>query len=151
MTDETTPPAIEQHPFTMRELLEKMLRGWVLYESEQATSEQEKQPSPELEEVMTRICGGNQLEGHLLTLFGHWSNDIISMAAHYGLALARRQPNGDLLHDDGTVDTLLKGGKLEIVEIEPAPSLDHYWYKGQWNAPDPDGKDFAVFHVAGEV
>lgn len=146
----TPPPEPTQHPFTMRDLLEKMFRGWILLEQSYVERVGGGTYTRTQEDCMVEACNNNVLEGHLLTLFGHWSNDVISLAAHYGLALARRQPDDTLLHDDGTVDTLLKGGKLEIVYIDPAPTPEHYWYKGQWNAPDPDGKDFAVFHVAGD-
>jgi hypothetical protein len=68
----------------------------------------------------------------MLKLFSHWSNDIIAMAAHYGVALARLQPDGTMLHDDGTIDTMMKGGKLTILSIEPPPSPAHFWHAGKW-------------------
>jgi len=131
----------------IKELLERMFRGWIIYESEQELLGQETQEPTLLEEAMIRACEGDELEGHLLTLFSHWSNDVQSIAAHYGLAIGRKQPDGSILHEDGTIDTLLKGGKLVIVHIDPAPSPAHYWYKGAWQAPDPDAETLAVRHV----
>lgn len=123
----------------MKELLTQMFTGWILREQEG------EMPDRFIEECMVEACGGDELRGHMLVLFGHFSNDIISLAAHYGIGLARKQPNGTLLHADGTIDTLLKGGELTIIEVPPAPSRQHYWYKGQWN--EPPGDDLAVFHV----
>jgi hypothetical protein len=77
-------------------------------------------------------------------VFGHWSNDVVDCAAHYGLTLARKQPDGSLLHADGTIDTLMAGGDLVVVDIDPAPSLEHYWYAGKWNASEKDFDDDAV-------
>lgn len=125
----------------MAELLHTMFEGWIQHEEDLKADEQ-----AQIEESMIKVCGGDQMAGCLLALFSHWSNDVSSIAAHYGIVLARRQPDGTLLHDDGTVDTLCKGGVLEIVYIGPAPSREHYWHKGQWNAPDEfkDGLDAPV-------
>ena len=127
--------ALDEDP--MKTMLRTMLQGWCDHEKTVEARGQETQAPTQLEEVYERL-GCTPGEARLMVLFGHWSNDVISEAAHYGLTVARRQPDGTLLHADGTVDTLLKGGVLEVVEIEPAPSPEHYWHKGQWNAPEPD-------------
>jgi hypothetical protein len=111
----------------MKELLRTMFEGWILRDQEG------EDPSRTSEECMTKACGGDELKGHLLTLFGHWSNDIVSLAAHYGIGLARKQPDGSLLHEDGTVETLLAGGVLTIIDVPPAPSPEHYWHAGAWH------------------
>ena len=127
--------ALDENP--MKTMLRTMLQGWCDHEKTVEARGQETQAPTQLEEIYER-AGCTPNEARLLVLFGHWSNDVISIAAHYGLTVARRQPDGTLLHADGTVDTLLKGGTLEVVEIADAPSPDHYWHKGRWNAPEPD-------------
>ena len=119
----------------MKSLLRTMFEGWCLLDVEQQTGAQ-LILSPE--ECMANVCNGDHLKGELLTVFGHWSNDIVRLAAHYGIGLARMQPDKTLLYEDGTVDTLLKGGKLTITEIPQAPSPEHYWHCGQWNAPEEE-------------
>lgn len=124
-------------PPHIKELLRMMFHGWVLREaSMEQRTEHTLEATRSEEDAMAEACGGDKLMGELLVLFGHWSNDIVSIAAHYGLGLARRQPDGTLLHDDSTVDTLMKGGKLEIIEVPPAPSREHYWHAGKWNLMD---------------
>jgi len=119
----------------MRRLLIRMFSGWILHEASYVTREEGPGGySITLEEAMTEACVGDAREGVLLALFGNWANDIISMAAHYGIGLARRQSDGTLVHEDGTVDTLLKGGVLTMIAIEPPPSPAHYWAAGKWNA-----------------
>lgn len=119
----------------MKELLVKMFSGWILHEAAFVPSETGPGGySITMEQAMTEACAGDAREGVLLTLFGHWANDVVSMAAHYGVGLARRQSDGTLLHEDGTVDTLLKGGVLTLIEIPPPPTPAHYWSAGQWNA-----------------
>lgn len=90
------------------------------------------------DETYARVCNGDEHKAQLLLLFSHWSNDIEGYAAHYGVGLAWKQPDGTFTHADGTIDTLLAGGEVTVIELPPAPSLDHYWYKGVWNAPEPD-------------
>ena len=127
--------ALDEDP--MKTMLRTMLQGWCDHEKTVEARGQETQAPTQLEEIYEQ-AGCTPGEARLLVLFGHWGNDVISEAAHYGLTVARRQPDGTLLHNDGTVDTLLKGGKLEVVDIPPAPSREHYWHKGRWNAPEPD-------------
>lgn len=124
-------------PGDMRELLVKMFSGWINYEASYVVGPDNKlHPTTTQEAAMLEACGGDAREAVLLQLFGHWSNDVIGMAAHYGVALARAQPDGTLLHDDGTVDTLMKGGKLTILSIEPPPSPAHFWHAGKWQLLD---------------
>lgn len=129
-------------PLPMRDILETMFRGWILHEASyehrtQSTIEAIRSP----EDAMAEACGGDRLAGELLCLFGHWTNDVTSIAAHYGLALARRQPDGTLLHDDCAVDTLMRGGVLEIVNIAPPPTPEHFWHAGAWTLPEPEQCD----------
>lgn len=133
----------------IKQLLHTMFTGWILHEAsyEQRTDSRiEATRSPE--DAMIEACGGDEQLANLLCLFSHWSNDVTSVAAHYGLTLARRQPDGTLLHPDGTVDTLIKGGVLEIVKIEPAPAPNYYWHEGRWNAPKEQITSVVVSNTA---
>jgi hypothetical protein len=118
----------------MRSLLRTMFEGWILREQLESIDSIDKSP----ERAMVEACGGDVLRGNLLVLFSHWSNDVVSIAAHYGVGLARKQPDGSLLHEDGTVDTLLKGGELTIINVPAPPSPEHYWHGGQWKAPEQE-------------
>jgi len=121
----------------MKELLTQMFTGWALHEaSYEHVTETTTAPTRSLENAMTEACGGDALRAQLLCVFGHWANDVLAYAAHYGVGIARKQPDGALLYEDGTVDTLMRGGVMTVVDVPPAPSLQHYWYKGVWNAPD---------------
>jgi len=56
----------------------------------------------------------------------------ISEEASCTVQIMAEQPDGTMLHDDGTVDTILKGGKLTILSIDPPPSPAHFWHAGKW-------------------
>lgn len=113
----------------IRTLLKQMMQGWILHEASYyapPAGDDEHDAivvgtySRDTTECMIEACGGDVLRGNLLDLFGHWSNDIQSVAAHYGLALRRDTEN-----------------KLFIDEnIPPAPSPEYYWHDDQWNGPE---------------
>lgn len=115
----------------MKTLLRQMFEAWILFERAAPTQRS-------MLHYYTLACDGDVTRGRLLELFDHWHTDVANMAAFYGLGLARKQPDGTLQHPDSSLDTLLKGGELTIIEVPPAPSIDHYWYKGQWVAPMED-------------
>lgn len=110
----------------MKPVLKAMLEGWCLMDNKAGF----KGTDVPDEEKMAQACDGNLLDGQLLTAMSHWSNDILSLAAHYGLGVARQQPDGSLVYDDGTVDTLLLGGTLIVVDVPAPPS--YYWHGGKW-------------------
>lgn len=112
-------------------LSKQMFAGWIYHEA----SYKDGVAGRSQEDAMTEACGGDNMRANLLCVFGHWSNDIVAIAAHYGVGLARKQPDGSLLYSDGTVDTLMRGGQLTIVEVPPAPSPRHWFNAGVWNEP----------------
>jgi hypothetical protein len=92
----------------VKELLETMFKGWKLHEDSWNGTTYNISDI----DAMVMACDGDKLKGELLYLFSYWSNDIQSIAAHYGVGY------------QGT--------------IEPPPSADH-WYDfkaKQWRAPD---------------
>jgi hypothetical protein len=132
-------------------LLRIMFEGVVIQANEQEARGQETQEPTRIEDAMTRACGGDALCGELLTLFTHWSNDVDALGAHLGVGLAHRQPDGELVFQDGTVDTLLRGGELTIVDVPPAPSPMHYWSGGRWVSAEQDDSTAEPKFDGGEV
>ena len=117
---------------TIKQVLRVILEGWVI---------QSKNDALRLDDAMIAACGGNKNQGYLLSLFSEWGNDIEAMANHFGLGTARKQPDGSLLFYDGTIDNLIKGGELVIVDIPPPPAPNWWWYRGQWNEPEVEPLD----------
>lgn len=127
----------------MREMLKQMFTGWALREAAYDHDSQEYTRSEE--DCMEQACDGDDLRAGLLVLFSHWSNDITSLAAHYGLELVRTAPDGTWWRQDGTIDTLLKPGALTVREdVPPAPSLTHWWNNGEWVDPEIEPSDVAA-------
>jgi len=110
----------------MKDLLRKMLQGVANYHNDS---------SMELEEHY-KLLFEDPREARLAMLFGHWFEDVVSMANYYNLDLVKRSPENEIIWRDHTVDTLLREGKHEVVEIPDAPSAEHWWYKGEWHAPE---------------
>lgn len=106
-------------PMTMRQILEQMFTGWQIYHQ----SWDGEKHTRDATDCMIEACDCDPLRGELLALFSHWSNDILSIAAHYGLALHT---------DENGVMTGVR------TDVPPAPSPEHYWYEGEWKAPDAD-------------
>jgi hypothetical protein len=127
----------------MRSLLRMMFTGWILHEeSYEQRTESTIQATRSEEDAMIEACGGDALLGQLLCLFGHWSNDVTSSAAHYGLEIVRVGPDGEEWRLDNTLDTLLKPGKMKIRDDVPAPPTGaHWWHKGEWRAPAVESLD----------
>lgn len=98
----------------MKDLLTVMFTGWQLHEDSWDPAASAYNRSPEA--CMIEAAGNNENIGHLLYFFSHWSNDIVSMAAHFGVGIA-----------DG-----------KIIEVPPPPHKDAFWYKGEWKLPDDE-------------
>jgi len=111
----------------VKELLRKMLEGWAIAYNENIKAS----------EAFDRICDDPR-EAQLLDLFGHWSNDVTSMANHYGLDCIKIAEDGEKIWNDNKIDTLLRKGVLTVVEIPEAPSIQHWWSEGKWKAPECD-------------
>ena len=94
----------------MKELLTIMFNGWKIHRD--SWDEGSQTHGVGEEEAMIQACNGDEKMGCLLKTFDHWEKDIISQAAHYGIGF----------NEDN-----------EIIEIPPAPSWNHYWYKGAWH------------------
>lgn len=99
----------------MKELLKQMFQGWILHEN--SWDSESHRYTRTAEDCMTEACGGDELKGQLLYLFGHWSNDIQCIAPFYGLALEHRPNSGPLYIKE---------------DVPPAPSPHHYWHNGEW-------------------
>lgn len=113
-------------PLPMRELLKRMFTGFMLHEASWDRGAGEYTRTED--DCFTEACGGNAIEGGLLSLFTYWSNDIQSLAPHYGISLER--------HEAPDEET---NGELYIREdIPPAPSPAHWWTDGEWKAPPED-------------
>lgn len=99
----------------IKNLLTTMFEGWKLHEANQGDAV---------------ACAGKAAEdekiGYLLYLFSHWSNDIMGLAPHFGVAL------------DIDADNHITG---ILTNILPAPSPEHYWDKGKWVGPPPMNSD----------
>jgi hypothetical protein len=99
-----------------------MFRGWkILHDSRvldggAPTGEYGMQS----EEAATKAVGGDELVGTILPLFAYWDNDIISVAAHFGVGYEYDEKTGEARVRD---------------DIPPAPSPYHYWDEGAWQAP----------------
>ncbi len=121
------------NPTTMKELLTQLYQGVIIREDSYVRGEDGRDgyyPMSE-EDAMIQACGGDVIRGNLLVLFNYWSNDISSMAAHYGVGLERQNADGTQW-----VDNYADLGKLVLIEIPPAPSPDYYWYEGTWCSPE---------------
>ena len=66
---------------------------------------------------MIEACQGNEALGAMLYYFSHWSNDILSVAAGYGIGVKKTDENE-------------RG--FEVVELPPKPETGKYW----WNQED---------------
>lgn len=96
----------------VRELLVVMFEGWRLHE---ASYHPPHGYERDRVECMTEAAGGDRLVGELAHLFSHWSEDVISVAAHYGVGWLA----------DGTFST----------DLPPPPSQEHWWTSGEWRPP----------------
>lgn len=114
----TTNPIDEfETTISMKELLRRMFREWMLHDV--SWDKETERYTRNDAECMTEACGGDEIMGSLLSLFGHRRNDVESLAPYYGIALARD-----------------KAGKLYIRDdIPPPPSLQHWWHEEEWTAP----------------
>lgn len=100
----------------MRHVLQQMLQGFIIHE--RSWDSEAEDYKLDMMEAMTEACGGNVLQGRLLYLFSHWSNDIINEAAHLGLRIGVVGDKSVVLND-----------------VPPAPSLNHWWDNDHWEAP----------------
>lgn len=127
----------------MKTLLKKMFTGWMLREASwivpptpgEGFPLNEPYYSKTEEQAMIEACGGNVIEGNLLVLFSHWSNDIQALAPYYGIYLDRDED-----------------GKLFIREdIPPAPSPEHWWNDNAWQEPeDTNGAELDAISQHGD-
>jgi hypothetical protein len=131
-SDESKAAYTGPRAYTVRELLLTMFNGWKLREESWVPGREGTTLGMTMgsyarneTECMIEAAGGDVLLGMLLSLFDHWGNDIMSIAAHYGLAFKN---NGD--------------GTCSIREdVPPAPSPLHWWddENQRWAEPlDPD-------------
>lgn len=97
----------------IRELLTCMFNGWRLHEA--SWDKDARKYTLDLTDAMTQAAGGDKMLGNLLDLFSYWSNDIQSVAAHYGIAI----------NEDGSVRT----------DVPPPPTPEHYWHNNEWCPP----------------
>ena len=100
----------------MKEVLTTMMRGWMIREA--SWDNVNGAYTKDEIEAMTEACDGDRLKGETLYFFSHWSNDIQSAAAHYGIAII-----------DG-----------KVVDIPAPPTPDHWWdcETSQWREPFKD-------------
>jgi hypothetical protein len=96
----------------MKDILEKMFQGWINYDKSWNTEKQKHDRDPM--DCYADACAGDHNMAQLLHLFSHWSNDIMSLAPHYGIA-----------YQDG-----------KIVEVPSAPSPLHWWDGNEWIEPE---------------
>lgn len=111
----------------VRELLLVMFEGWRLHEASYVDSEYTKTHL----DASVEAAGSDVMLGTLAFLFGHWSNDVIAVAAHYGVGFA----------SDGTVTS----------DLPAAPTPEHFWYEGEWRPPFDDSDDIGEDIVAGRT
>lgn len=111
---------------SMKELLKQMFQGWIIREESYVPPSNDRNfgsytKSPD--QAMVEACEGDEIRGQLLQLFGHWSNDIQCLSAHYGIALERDN-----------------AGKLFVNEnVMESPGPDHYWDLNTYSwKPIPD-------------
>lgn len=103
----------------MKELLLKMFNGWKIREESWDPATQKYGKCEE--EAMIEACGGDYAEGCLLSLFDHWSNDIMLIAPNYGVSYE---------HDEHGVITI-----RDDVPPPPEPLSEHkqyHWEDGVW-------------------
>lgn len=133
----------------MADLLRIMFKGWMIREASYVrnpewqalldkpnrTAEEDRQMTymsggdygKSEEDAMIEAADGNTNLGLLLHYFSHWSNDIQSIAAHYGIGLQRE---GDVADADS---------QMVLVDVPPAPSPLHWWNDDAWQEPiDPE-------------
>lgn len=100
----------------MQTLFRTMFKGWDLRESSWDPNKSPNwngdQYTRTPEECMTEAAGGDEHLGYILHLFSHWSNDIISMAAYYGVGIKSRE--GEFTG-------------FEVVDVPPAPGENYWW------------------------
>jgi hypothetical protein len=100
----------------IRELLLSIFQGWQV--REEMSPEAREQES--MEQTYARLSGGDELVGATLPLLTHWDNDLMSIAPHYGIAYE---------FDPAT------GSGYIREDVPPAPSPNHWWHRGAWQAP----------------
>lgn len=103
----------------VRELLMIMFEGWRLHEASWVAGDPVDgfggRYTREQIDCFVEAAGGDQTLGHLVSLFSEWSNDIVSMAAFYGIGFLA----------DETFST----------DLPPAPTPQHWWSEGRWMPP----------------
>lgn len=109
----------EGRPFSIKSMLHTMFTGW---QKREASWDGDQYTLSE-EEAMTEAANGDMLYGSLLHYFSHWSNDIQTAAAHYGIAFSNDEDKA--YH------------QLQIIDVPEPPSPDHWWDKGEWKEPHP--------------
>lgn len=106
----------------MRTILLTMFQGWKIRHD--SLLKDELNPPEDYDktdvEAATEAAGGDILIGNTLALIAYWDNDLISIAAYYGL---------DYVHDETTGEVTIR------TDVPPAPSTMHYWSDGAWQEP----------------
>ena len=92
-----------------RDLLHILLQGW---------ADQSNTDGVDLDELFRRYADGDANIASMLALMSHWSNDLMSHAADFGLTLE------------------MKDEIWIVVEVPPKPPGNFYWSCGslEWNA-----------------
>ena len=113
----------------IRELLLVMFRGWEIHHKSWDENEPMDwdggQYTKAIEDCMVEAADGDENLGFLIMLFSYWANDVISVAAKYGIGYRTNEQGESVIVDD----------------IPPSPSEKHFWdhEKGEWVFYDEDG------------
>lgn len=116
-------------PLNMKSVIQALLSGWCL----QHNMTEEEKDGMEDHSYFLPYCGNDPRAAECLYLFSYWSNDLLSVAADYGLT------------------TEVIDGKFKVVDTPPRPSDRHWfdcggyvwdnetqtqsWKPGEWREP----------------
>jgi hypothetical protein len=97
----------------MKAVLHAMLSGWCLKNN----MSEEEQDGMEDHTYFLPYCDNDRATAECLYLFSHWSNDLLSVAADFGIT------------------TELIDGKFQVVDTPPRPSEKHWFDCGgyEWD------------------
>lgn len=129
MTTKTNPHGLPDQPMSV--LLQIILEGMAIHENSYNNGAYDVTRDEATSEAAKKILGDaaeNALTGFFCHLASHWSNDVQTVAAYYGMELLRKEGLGLFVSYD----------------VPAAPSFEHYWDDHQWIAPrDEEETDVA--------